>query len=85
MFNISSYLEKFKSLGLSETLLKENLIATIASLAGVKITRKDITFKNAVAYISVSAVAKNRSFIKKTAILAKIQAEKGEEKLVDIR
>lgn len=85
MFNISSFLEKFKSIGLSETLLKENLIETIGSMAGVVVTRKDITLKNGTAFIQTTAVAKNRIFIKKSAILAKIQAGNGEDKLVDIR
>lgn len=74
MFNLSSYLEKFKNLKDP----KENknvMVRIMADVADVSITEKDLSIQKGTVYIISTAFIKSRIFIKKEEILKKIQEE----------
>lgn len=84
MFNISSYLDKFKNIGLKEILLKENIVKTIKEKIGVEISVKDITLKNNVITIKMSPLLRSEVFMKKKKILDEINSNQS-IKVNDIR
>jgi hypothetical protein len=73
MFNISSYLEKFKNFGQGEKLLKEVIINSVREVVGVEILAKDINLKNGEVTFKVSPAIKNTIYIKKDKVLTKIK------------
>ncbi len=73
MFNIASYLEKFKNFGQGEKLLKKVIIDSINEIVGVEIQPKDISLKNGEVIFKVSPAIKNAIYIKKDKVLAKIK------------
>lgn len=73
MLNISSFLERFKTLGAAELLLKEELASAITQIIRVPIERKSITIKNGVVFVKCSPAVKSAIFINKLAIMEKIK------------
>ena len=84
MFNIAQYLDKFKNLGLGERLLKEAVSCSVKDILGFNLDTKDITIKNGEVIFKVSPAMKNAIFIKKSAILKRME-ENGVENVGDIR
>jgi hypothetical protein len=84
MFNISKYLEKFKIVGHSETVVKESLIEAIFKESQVVLTKKDVDIRSGVAYIKTHSLMKNQIQIKKAKILETVNA-RAEKPLSDIR
>ena len=84
MFNIASYLEKFKNLGLGERLLKEAIRTSVKEVMKVDLDAKDISIKNGEVVFKVSPAVKNAIYMKKAAILKRM-AENGVENVSDIR
>jgi hypothetical protein len=78
MFNISSYLEKFKNIGQEERLLKETILSIIKEVAGVVVDARNIKIKNGEVSLSVSPAVKNTIYIKKDIILNKIKEKSGQ-------
>ena len=69
MFNISSYLEKFKSIGMQDALLKEKTTTLIQERFGITINKKDITYKNGIMTLKVPPILKTEIFMKKQEFL----------------
>ncbi len=84
MFNIASYLDKFKDIGQGEKLLKQVIIEVVKEMIGVKIEAKSISMKNGELFLKVSPAIKNLIYIKKEAILSKLK-EKTEQRVLEIR
>lgn len=84
MFNIASYLDKFKNIGQGEKLLKEAIIEAVREATGVEIEAKAINMRNGEAQLKVSPAIKSVIYIKKEAVLAKIK-EKTEQRVLEIR
>ena len=84
MFNISQYLEKFKTLGMGDQSLKEALVFVIKEVVGVEIESKNVLIKNGEVFIKVSPSIKNAIFIKKDQIMKKVEERVG-QKTLDIR
>ncbi len=84
MFNIASYLEKFKNLGLGERLLKEAIRTSVKEILKLDLDNKDILIKNGEVTFKISPAIKNAIFIKKTAVLKRME-ENGVENVKDIR
>ncbi len=59
MFNVSLYLEKFKTLGLGEIAAKDAVIAAIEKCISIKIERKDVEYKNGVFKIKADPIVKS--------------------------
>ncbi|MFA6446257.1 MAG: hypothetical protein WCW14_03360 [Candidatus Paceibacterota bacterium] len=73
MFNISSYLEKFKKIGGDSRDLRGLCAEVCSNFCGIPVDVKDISYKNAVLRIKAPAIIKNALFIKKNQILAEIR------------
>lgn len=73
MFNISTYLEKFKNFGQGEKLLKETVASIIKEAVGIEVETKNICFKNGEVLLKVSPAVKSLVYIKKESILKKIK------------
>ncbi|MFA7252391.1 MAG: hypothetical protein WC027_00860 [Candidatus Paceibacterota bacterium] len=85
MFNISSYLEKFKNIGQSERLLKETILSIIKEVTGIVLGVGNIKVKNnSEVLLSVSPAVKNTIYIKKELILNKIK-EKSGQNIISLR
>jgi hypothetical protein len=84
MFNIASYLKKFENLGLGERLLKEAIRTSVKEILKFDLDTKNIIVKNGEATFRVSPAIKNAIFIKKAAVLKRME-ENGVENIGDIR
>lgn len=84
MFNISSYLEKFKNIGQEEKSVKETILFVIKEVTGVVVEGKNIKIKNREVSLSVSPAVKNTIYIKKDIILNRIK-EKSGLKIISLR
>lgn len=73
MFNIASYLEKFKNFGQGERLLKGAIISSVKEVLGLDLPTQSVSLKNGEVTFKVDPAVKNALFIKKEAILAKIK------------
>lgn len=69
MFNISTYLEKFKNIGLKELLLKEKIVKVVNEYTKAGIATKDVDIKNGIVNVKTDSLAKSELFMKKKKIL----------------
>lgn len=85
MFNISTYLEKFKKIEPEGDSAKRATEKAIFETLGVKVERKDMSVRNNTLHISAPAALRNEIFMNKRGILQKAQdwVKKGD--LGDIR
>jgi hypothetical protein len=84
MFNIASYLEKFKNIGLGERLLKEAIKTSVREVLNFELEEKNISVKNGEVVFKVTPAIKNAIYIKKQAILKKME-ENGVKNIGEIR
>jgi hypothetical protein len=84
MFNISLYLKKFENLGLGEKLLKEGIISSVKEILNFNLEVKHILVKNGEIIFKVTPAMKNAIYIKKQAILKKME-ENGIKNIGEIR
>jgi len=84
LFNITAYLKKFENLGLGERLLKEAIRTSVKEVMKFDLDAKDISTKNGEVTFKVSPAMKNAIYIKKTAILKRME-ENGVENVGEIR
>ena len=85
MFNINTYLEKFKKMEPEGESAKRATEKAIFETLGVKIEKKDMTEKGGVLHISAPAALKNEIFMNKRGILQKAQESAGTRAVGDIR
>ncbi len=84
MFNITLYLKKFENLGLGERLLKEAIRTSVKEVVKFDLDTKSISIKNGEVIFKVSPAMKNAIYIKKVAILKRME-ENGVENVGEIR
>lgn len=84
MFNIALYLKKFENLGLGERLLKEAIRTSVKEIMKFDLDEKNISLKNSEVTFKVSPTMKNAIYMKKAAILKRME-ENGVENIGDIR
>jgi hypothetical protein len=85
MFNVSSFLEKFKNLGGESILLKEIFIEAVKDATGIALEKKNVEIKNGTAFLKISPVIRTEIFIKKPAIFEKLAKNELSRKISDIR
>ncbi|MBI3632347.1 MAG: hypothetical protein HY225_02775 [Candidatus Vogelbacteria bacterium] len=86
MEKISSFLERFKNLGIPDEKTRYLVADAIWTAVQEKIDVKNISLKNHVVYIKCDSSTKGEIFIKKKKILEIIQTKEGEGSVViDIR
>jgi hypothetical protein len=85
MQSISFYLEKFKTLGKSESFLKQTLIRIIEDQLHVTIPVEHVTLRGEQIFIQASPVVKSEIFMKKETIQTRLQGELSSHSSKDIR
>lgn len=85
MFNISTYLEKFKKIEPEGESSKRATESAIFETLGVKIERKGVSVRNNTLHISCPAALKNEIFMNKGEILQKAREGLRAGDLEDIR
>ena len=84
MENAGSFLQRFKKILFSQGARVDLAIEAIKKETGTDVLAKDISIRNDVLFVSTSSVLKNTIFLKKKAILEKIN-ENASGKIFDIR
>ena len=84
MFNIGNYLARFKKLGESEGVFKENAITIFKEVLNLELRADDFSLRNGVLFLRTSPMAKNSIYIKKEKILALLK-ERTRRTIFDIR
>lgn len=69
MFNISSYLEKFKSMEPEGDSMKRAVHEAVFKKTGVRVDKKHMSVRNNILHISAPAALKSEIFMKKREIL----------------
>jgi len=85
MFNISSYLEKFKRMEPPGDSVKIVAQDVIFEVVGVKIEKNEMSVKDGVLFLSVPSAVKNEVYMSKRGILEKVNGLLKEKSLKDIR
>jgi hypothetical protein len=85
MFNINSYLEKFKRLEPPGDTVKTAAVRIIFETIGVKVEKNEMNVKDSILFLSVSSSVKNEVYMNKKAILEKTRVLLGSKELKDIR
>lgn len=73
MFNISSYLDKCKTLLAGQEASKEYIQSIIKEICHIDIEKNIISIKNGAIYITAQPIIKNEIFLKKTLLLEKLK------------
>lgn len=85
MFNISAYLEKFKTMEPEGDSMKQAVHKAVFETTGIKIEKKDMTARNGIIHISAPAALKNEIFMNKREILKRSIGSRKNGELQDIR
>ena len=85
MFNIQTFLERFKKITPPDAELRTHLSRAIKEVVGVDVAEVNIQIKNNIANLKIKPLYKSEIFIKKEKILAMMEKEIGKKILNDIR
>jgi hypothetical protein len=85
MFNITSYLEKFKQMEPPGDSVKIVAQDVIFGVIGVKIEKKEMCVKDSVLFLSVPSAVKNEVYMSKRGILERVNGLLKEKTIKDIR
>ncbi len=84
MFNIASFLEKFKTLG-GEGIASRRLISRVLATEGIVLEEKEIKIRDGIAYVHAHPALKNQIYLKKTLILNFLNADVSGRNIKDLR
>ncbi len=86
MFNIATFLEKFRKVDTEKTLLKGTVAQILFQYGDVSIDPKELSIKNGILHIHTASPAlKNQIFFKKSLIFKAFQEKLGEGVIRGIR
>lgn len=85
MFNISTYLEKFKKIEPEGESVKRAAENAIFETIGAVVNKKDMAARNGALHISAPAAVKNEIFMNKRSILQKARETAGGRTLRNMR
>ncbi|OHA22688.1 MAG: hypothetical protein A3G52_01665 [Candidatus Taylorbacteria bacterium RIFCSPLOWO2_12_FULL_43_20] len=75
MFNISTFLDKFKTLGMADIAAKEAMVQAAQKCAGVILQKEKIDYKGGIMYIKTDSSQKNQMYIKKDSIINYLESD----------
>lgn len=84
MFNISSYLEKFKQLYSANLYFKDNIVKIVKEVTGIEVNKEVVNYKQGILTIGVKPIQKSELFLKKEKLLKKFE-ELFPNKIKDLR
>lgn len=81
------FLEKFKKFSPPDGILKQTIADAASFVAGVPITKKDVTLSHGVVFINTSSIAKSALRVKRAALFEYIfsRVPKARDRVRDIR
>jgi hypothetical protein len=85
MFNVSSYLEKFRKMAPDGDVEKRAAERAITESIGMAVEKGALRISGGVLYVSVSGALKAEIYMNKSGILKKIQEILGDNRIKDIR
>ncbi|TAK57110.1 hypothetical protein EPO17_02850 [Patescibacteria group bacterium] len=85
MYNIASFLEKFKHVGLKERQAREVVAKIVSEECGITLGIESVQYKNAVATLKIPLSSKSQIYIKKSQILKRCALEFPGMVLKDVR
>jgi hypothetical protein len=85
MFNIVSYLERFKNFGVKETEFKEWILACVKEETGRDVSKNDVRVQGDSIFIKANPMLKSELFMKKGSLLGKINLKNSKTTIKDIR
>jgi len=71
-WNIGLFLEKFKTLGVSQGLFKSEALRLIEEIVGVKLEARNISYQNGTLFVKSQNVVKNEIFFKKAKLIEEL-------------
>ena len=69
MEHISFFLKKFSGLGMEQVLVKEEVCKIVEELCGIKLSTKDVSYKDGEVVVNGSKMLKSELFIRRGEIL----------------
>jgi hypothetical protein len=75
MLNLSSFLDKYKNVGMKEVLIKESLVKSIKKHTGGEVGIRDVLLRDGVARLKISPLLKSVIFTKKESLLSDVFKE----------
>lgn len=75
MFNISTYLDKFKKISSKKSFLKDAVAASISKVLEINIDKNNIEIRKNNIYLKIKPTVKNEVFIKKKFIINELKAK----------
>jgi hypothetical protein len=84
MFNISNYLEKFKTLYSNNLYLKDTIVKVVKEITGIEVDKEKINYKNGILILNLKPIQKSELFLKKSSLLKKFD-EVMPNKIIDLR
>jgi hypothetical protein len=85
MFNIASYLERFKNFGVKETEFKEWVLVCVKEETGRDILINDVRVQGDSVFIKATPMLKSELFMKKGSLLDKINLKNHKTPIKNIR
>lgn len=85
MEQISFFLERFKTLGLDSSLVKEAFIETVRKNLKITLSKEDVEVRDGTVYVKAHPALKSELRIKRQALLAELSSILGPTKIVDLR
>jgi len=83
--HIAKFLERFKSVGMAESILKDEVVKAVKEIARTEISKKDVEFKNGDLVIQGSPFLKTEIYMKKAALFARLDQSFFDRKIGNIR
>lgn len=85
MFNISDYLERFKTIQIEKTQFKDFVVELIKKELNFDLDRDNVDLKKGIVYLKISPIQKNELFIKKQFLLGEFNKNFPNLPIRDIR
>lgn len=83
--HIAKFLERFKSVGLAESILKDEVVKAVKEIARTDITKKNIRFQNGDLVIQGSSYLKAELLMKKDMLMTRLDQGFLNQKISNIR
>ncbi|MBU6430856.1 MAG: hypothetical protein KGJ58_01050 [Patescibacteria group bacterium] len=73
MFNVSIYLDKFKTISSKKDFFKESVAISLKKNLEIDIDKKNIEIRNSILYLKINPTVKNELFMKKKYIIDELK------------
>ena len=85
MFNVASYLEKFKKMEPDGDTEKRAVQKALLEKTGISVEKSTMRISGGVVYLNISGILKNEVYMNKNSVLVAIYNTLGDKRIKDIR